>query len=175
MGNGAIIGHLTLVGSLEILALADCARIGKFNWISGFPKIKSPHFAADLERQPCLRVGPHSAITNRHILDCTDEVSIGAFTTFAGSRSQILTHSIDISENRQKSSPVTIGSYCFVGTGCVVLAGSVLPDYSVLGAGAVLTKKFDMTYSLYGGVPARYVKSIPKESLYFNRKSGFVF
>ena len=32
------------------------------------------------------------------------------------------------------AAPITIGDYCFVGTNCVLLGGSVLPSYSVLAA-----------------------------------------
>ena len=50
-----------------------------------------------------------------------------------------------------------------------------LPDYSVLGAGAVLNKKYDERYKLYAGVPARPVKDIDRNAKYFDRLSGFVY
>src|SRR3712207_7972137 len=42
-------------------------------------------------------------------------------------RSQFLTHSIDLLENVQRSRPIKIGKFCFVGTNSVILGGSVLP------------------------------------------------
>ena len=102
----------------------------------------SRHFAEETDRQPQLILGEHSAITHRHLIDCTNSVTIGKFTTFAGFQSQILTHSIDLERNRQSSSPVRIGDYCFIGTNCVLLGGSALPDYCVLGAKSLLNKNF---------------------------------
>jgi acetyltransferase-like isoleucine patch superfamily enzyme len=101
-------------------------------------------------------------------------VTIGRYSTFAGFRSQILTHSIDLKNSKQSCKPVSIGEYCFVGTGCVILGGSRLPSYSVLGANALLNSSPEDTYSLYAGVPAKKINSIPKSHNYFYRKSGFV-
>ena len=119
-------------------------------------------------------LGSQSAITHRHIIDCTNAVHIGEFTTLAGYRSQILTHSIDLMDCRQSSAPVRIGDYCFIGTDCVLLGGSALPSYSALGAKSLLNKAYDQTYSLYAGVPAKPVKSLEPEMKYFQREVGFV-
>ncbi len=119
-------------------------------------------------------MGEHSAITNQHLIDCTSEVSIGAFATFGGFRSQILTHSIDITASRESSAPVSIGSYAFVGTDCVLLGGSSLPDYSVLGAKSLLNKKYSDTFWLYAGIPARPVKQLATDLRYFTRATGYV-
>jgi acetyltransferase-like isoleucine patch superfamily enzyme len=92
----------------------------------------------------------------------------------AGFRSQILTHSIDLAAGRQTSTPVEIGAYCFVSSACVVLPGARLPDYCVLGAGAVLPRPVVDTHTLYAGVPARAVKKLPPDWKYFTREAGFV-
>ena len=116
----------------------------------------------------------HSAITNRHIIDCTNAVHIGKFSTVAGFRSQILTHSIDLEACRQSSAPVTIGDYCFVGTDCVLLGGSSLPNYSILGAKSLLNTSQQQEYYLYAGVPAKPVKELDRDFGYFSRTTGFV-
>ena len=51
-----------------------------------------------------------------------------------------MTHSIDLAAGRQASAPVVIGEYGFVGTNCVLLGGSVLPERCVLGAKSLLNK-----------------------------------
>src|SRR4029077_7348048 len=99
-------------------------------------------------------------------------VAIGAFTTLAGYRSQVLTHSIDLVDSRQDARPITIGSYCFVGTNCVILGGSCLPDFSVLSAMSLLNHKMTERFCLYGGVPARAIKGLPDTLGYFKRTSG---
>jgi acetyltransferase-like isoleucine patch superfamily enzyme len=121
-----------------------------------------------------LVIGKHSAITSRHIIDCTNFIRIGEFSTIAGYRSQLLTHSIEIDKNRQWSKPIEIGDYSFVGTNTVILGGSSLPSFSVLGANSLLNKDFKDRYSLLAGVPAVPRRSLPSTYGYFKRKKGFV-
>jgi len=174
MEEGSEIGHFTVCKSIDLLHLKAHATIGRGNWITGFPLGPSPHFAEEKDRRPELIVGEHAAITHRHLIDCTNSVTIGRFTTLAGFQSQILTHSIDLERNRQASVPVRVGEYCFVGTNSVLLPGSVLPDYSVLGAKSLLNRAFSDRYQLYGGVPAQPIKQLPPEYGYFQRTHGFV-
>ena len=174
-GPGVYIGAFTICKGLSLLKIEEKGFIGPFNWITAFPLgSKSRHFELNPERKPQLTVERHAAITNRHIIDCTDEVTIGAFSTFAGFRSQILTHSIDLKESRQRCKPVHIGHHCFVGTGCVLLGGSVLPDRSVLGAHSMLAAPLDTPGYFYGGVPAKPIKPIEPDDKYFTRDTGFV-
>jgi acetyltransferase-like isoleucine patch superfamily enzyme len=168
------IGTLTLCKNIALLHLGEHAIIGRGNWITGFPLGPSPHFASETDRRPELIVGAHSAITHRHLIDCTNRITIGRFTTFAGFQSQMLTHSIDLEQNRQVSAPITVGDYCFVGTNSVFLGGSAIPDYCVVGAKSLVNKPFTETHQLYGGTPARAVQALPANYAYFQRTSGFV-
>jgi acetyltransferase-like isoleucine patch superfamily enzyme len=166
------IGTLTVCKGLKFLHLKQNSLIGRANWITGSPL--GDHYAHQHDRRPELILGEHSAITNRHLIDCTNSVTIGAFTTFAGFRSQILTHSIDLENCRQSSAPVTIGDYSFIGTDCVLLGGSSLPDHSVLGAKSLLNKEYSEPFWLYAGNPARPVNRISADMGYFKRQVGFV-
>ena len=168
------IGHLTVCKNLGLIHLREHATVGNLCWITGFPPGPSPHFAHEPDRRPELHVGAHSDITHRHLIDCTATVRIGAFSTFAGFQSQILTHSIDLAASRQSSAPVTIGEYCFVGTNCVLLGGATLPDRSVLGAKSLLNKAFAEPQTLYGGNPAKPIKTLPADTAYFHRVRGHV-
>ena len=169
------IGHLNTGIHLDIMELGEYASIGRSNWITGFPTgINSKHFAHQPERSSHFILGNHSAITKNHHLDCTHKLSIGKYVTIAGYQSQFLTHSIDIFENRQDSKPIEIGDYCFVSTNVTILGGAKLPNYSVLGAKALLNKPYTESWKLYGGIPARILNDIPKNAEYFNRKTGFV-
>jgi acetyltransferase-like isoleucine patch superfamily enzyme len=174
MEEGSRIDHLTVCKNIDLLHLKAHASIGRGNWITGFPLGPSPHFAEEKDRRPELIVGEHSAITHRHLIDCTNSVVVGKFTTVAGFQSQIITHSIDIEKSRQTSAPVRIGDYCFIGTNSVLLGGSAVPDFCVLGAKSLLNKSFTETYQLYGGVPARPIQKLSADSKYFQRTEGFV-
>ncbi len=173
MGPNSKVGAFTVCKGLELLEIGEHGSIGRLNHISAVPLSGSRHFAGQTDRKPQLIIGRHAAITNRHIIDCTDSVSIGAFTIFAGARSQILTHAIDLTRNVQRCSPVTIGSYSFIGTEATILAGSNLPGASILGAKSLLNKSYDAEGYLYAGVPARPIKQC--SGAYFTRSKGYVW
>lgn len=172
--DGARIGSFTIVRNLSELRLGENAKLGTFNWIFGMAGQSDAHFTEELERNSSLILGNESSITSRHLLDSIDAIEVGSFTTLAGFRSQILTHSIDVDENRQSCAPVHIGSNCFIGTGVIILKGAKIPDYSVVAAGAVVTRPLSDQYSVYAGNPAKKVKEIGVETKYFNRSLGSV-
>jgi acetyltransferase-like isoleucine patch superfamily enzyme len=180
MEENTAIGHLTMAKNLDLLHLKAHATVGRGNWITGFPLGQrqsgsdAGHFSSETDRRPELIMGEHSAITHRHLLDCTNAITIGAFTTVAGFQSQFISHSIDLKENRQTSRPISIGDYCFVGTNSVLLGGATLPNYCVLGAKSLLNKAYTQTHRLYGGVPARELSVLSPDCGYFNRGQGFV-
>lgn len=175
MSEGSLIDHFSVVVNLDYLELGEQAIIGRRNWITAFPTgTASPHFSHQHTRCAELLLGAHASITSRHHIDATNRITIGAFSTIAGYNSQFLSHSIDLFHNRQNSEPITIGSYCFVGTNCVVLGGSQLPDYCVLGALSLLNKSLNTPWSLYAGQPARQIKLIDQTAAYFNRNEGYV-
>ncbi len=169
------IGHLNVCKGADLLHLGPHALIGQLNWITGFPSGGSRHFAHQPERRPELVMEQHSGISSRHFIDCTARIRIGAFTTVAGFRSQLITHSIDLAAGRQAAEAIEIGQYCFLGTEVVLLGGSSLPHHSVLGAKSLLNKKWETPYQLYGGVPAKPLKELPQDSGYFQRQEGFVW
>lgn len=174
MGENSRIGHLTVCKGMNLIELAESSLIGNLNWISGLPIKDKNFYSDDPHRRPELILEAHAAITNRQMIDCTNTIRVGQFSIVAGCGSQILTHSIDFKRSRQASKPVRIGEFCFVGTGSILLPGSELPDYSILGAGSVLNKAYTEKHYLYGGVPARAVKTLPADLGYFLRKTGFV-
>ena len=175
MEEGARIGHLTVCKGADLLHLGAHSIVGQLNWITGFPLGHSRHFAHQVDRRPELIVERHAGISSRHFIDCTARVRIGAFSTLAGFRSQVMTHSIDLEAGRQSSKPVDIGEYCFLGTGAVILGGSTLPHHCVLGAKSLLNKELHEPYYLYGGVPVKPIKKLPEDMGYFRRQEGFVW
>ena len=175
MASGSRISDFSVVVNLDTLELGKQATIGRSNWITGFPTAStSIHFSHQLYRRSELVLGAHAAITKHHHIDATNQITIGPFTTIAGYRCQFLSHSIDLQHNRQHSEPITIGAYCFVGSNCVILGGSTLPDHSVLGALSLLNKPFSEPWNLYAGQPRTLVKSIDHWANYFNRSVGLV-
>lgn len=169
--EGSRIDHLTLCRKLDLLHLRAAAYVGRLNWIMGAGSDDQRHFASS-NRNPELIVGQHAAITHRHLIDCTDRISVGDFATVAGFRSQMITHWIDLAKNQQVCAPISIGRYTYVGTASVILGGAALPDFSVLGAQSVLRSAHEEPYGLYAGVPARRIKELAPDSKYFLRSRG---
>lgn len=174
MAEKTRIDHFAVAVNLLRIEMKAHSKIGRNNWITGFPQGHPKHFTHQPERKPVLIMGESSAITKHHHIDCTNLIEIGAFCTIAGYYSQILTHSINLMENRQDSAPIYIGDYAFVGTNVVILGGARLPAYSVLGAKSLLNKDYTEEWMLYAGVPAKPVQQIPADAKYFHRKDGFV-
>lgn len=172
LGPESNIGNFSIIWKLAELRLGTRARIGQLNYVYGFTG--SSYFGHITDRKSALIVGDDSAITSRHLIDCTDTVSIGKFTTVAGYRSTLLTHSIELPNSRQGCKPINIGDYCFVGTNVVILGGAVVPNYCVVGAGALVSGVFTEPRKLLAGVPAKPVKDLPDDWKYFTREVGFV-
>ncbi|HEY2255437.1 MAG TPA: acyltransferase [Variovorax sp.] len=173
MHEGAEIGHLNVAIHVGRMECGAHSIIGRSNWITG-RALGGGHFSHRTERDPAFLLGAHAAITKSHIVDCTDRVEIGPFSTIAGYHSQIITHGINVLESRQDCKPIRIGAYCLVGTRVTVLGGAALPDRSVLGAGSLLNKVHVEECAVYAGQPALRVKNLDPEAAYFHRPRGFV-
>ena len=170
--TGARIGHFTFLRNADEVRLGENARIGTFNWIYGMPGRSDRHFTEEADRQSVFVMERESSLTSRHIVDCPNKVTIGAFTTVAGFRSQILTHGIDLDPVRHSSVPVTIGPYCMIGTGAILLKGASLPEGTVIGAGSTVRGTLDEPHCLYSGVPAVKIKQLDPAAAYFTRTAG---
>lgn len=169
MEEGAYIGHLNVAIHLELIHMEKDCTISQKNWITGFPLDNKTNFQDFPNRKPYLIMKKDSAITKQHLVDCTDTVTIGELTSVGGYGTQILSHSTSLQMNKQSCAPITIGHHCFVGTRSIILPGSILPNHSVLGAGAVLKKQFTEEYALYGGVPAKFIKKMDETYAFFSR------
>ena len=149
------------------------ARVGTFNWIFGMLPSKR-YFTSEPDRLSALIMEEDASLTSRHIVDCTNTVTLGAFSTVAGFYSQILTHGIDVATNRQTSAPISVGHHTMIGTRVILLKGSRVPDRAVVGAGSVFRGTPEGTGGLWSGIPASRVREIDETGTYFTRKKGHV-
>ena len=58
---------------------------------------------------------------------------------------------------------VRIGKYCWIGFGSVVLPGVSLGDFTIVAAGAIVTKSFHEGHCVIAGNPAKIIKFLEKE------------
>lgn len=57
---------------------------------------------------------------------------------------------------------VVIGKYCWIGMNSVILPGVRLGDFTIVGAGSVVTKSFIEGYQIVAGNPARTLRYLNK-------------
>jgi acetyltransferase-like isoleucine patch superfamily enzyme len=89
-------------------------------------------------------------------------LTIGDYTQIA-SNVVIITANHDIYDTRKHiCSPVSIGKYCWIGAGVKIMPGVILGDWTIVGAGAVVTKSFPEGYCMIAGVPAKKIKDLEK-------------
>ena len=108
-------------------------------------------------------------ITVGHEIDCSDRVELGDYASFAGFRSQILTHSLDLVRDRFVTGPVEIGDRSAVMSGCLLLSGTRVPRRCIVSAGSVVTTKLSNELTFYRGNPAQAVRSLPANLRFFRR------
>jgi acetyltransferase-like isoleucine patch superfamily enzyme len=173
LGRGTFIGHMNVVRGNMTLHIKAGSSIGAFNWITAGNT--DPRYFKDRDRHPELILGEESSITSRHILDCTDRIEIGRFTTIAGYRSAIITHGIDYRTAKQDCRPIAIGDYCLIGSSVTVLKGVTVADRSIIAAGSIVAKSIDQGLGLWAGAPARRVRDLTGKEFYFSRARGHIY
>ncbi len=62
-----------------------------------------------------------------------------------------------------KAPPIRLGRHCWLGMNSIVLPGVQLGDYTVVGAGTVVTRSFPEGYCVLAGNPAREIRKLPRE------------
>lgn len=169
LARGARVRDFNVFRDMKLVRLKEGASVGSWNWVSA-----APEFRECSSYSATLVLGKESSLTSRHYVDCSGGVIVGDFAIVGGHRSTLLSHGIDFVSNSQQSGLIRIGNWTFISTGCTLLKGSVVPDRSVLAAGAVLTESRIAAEpgGLFGGVPAKRIKDI--EGAYFSRNRGFV-
>lgn len=86
------------------------------------------------------------------------KVSIGDYTLL-GPMVRIMDsdgHGIDGADN--KIAPVTIGNHVWIGANALILKGVHIGDYSIIGAGSIVTKDIP-AHSIAVGVPAKIINN----------------
>lgn len=90
-------------------------------------------------------------------------IEIGDYTQIAPNV-VIVSANHDVYDSRKHiEAKVTIGKYCWLGAGCKIMPGVILGDFTIVGAGAVVTKSFPEGHCIIGGVPANKIKDLERE------------
>jgi len=172
MGPGSSIGPLNMIRDLEELRLGEGASIATRNWITGLPRGNSGRaepFPHSPHRRPSLILGRYAMITVAHDIDCSDTVTIGDYSSLAGFRCTILTHSLNLVRDRFVTGAVEIGPHAAVMSGSTLLSGTTVPARSIVSAGSVVNTPLTEELTFYSGNPAQAVRSLPDTLGFFHR------
>jgi len=101
-------------------------------------------------------------------------ITIGNYTQIAPNVI-IVSANHDIHDSRKHIlKPIKIGEYCWLGAGCKIMPGVELGDFTIVAAGAVVTRSFPDGYSLIGGMPAKNIKDLDRnECVRYKTKNDF--
>lgn len=90
------------------------------------------------------------------------KISIGDYTQI-GPNVGLIAANHDLYDNSSHiPSEIVIGKYCWLGMGSVILPGVTLGDFTIVGAGSVVSKSFPEGYCVIAGNPARKIKELEK-------------
>lgn len=96
-------------------------------------------------------------------INAINGVQIGDYTNL-GPNVGLVSANHDFINNDVHSShsPIVLGKHCWLGMGAVVLPGVRIGDFTIVGAGAVVTKSFEEGYCVLAGNPATQIKQLNK-------------
>lgn len=97
-------------------------------------------------------------------INAANGVRIGDYTNI-GPNVGIISSNHDLVNNdtHTTAQPINIGRFCWMGMGAVILPGVQLADFTIVGAGSVVTKSFPEGFCVIAGNPARVIKYLNKE------------
>lgn len=172
IGDDSKIGHLNIIIGVDRLSLGDHVRIGFLNIIRGGDEVNLERYSELIRMnqinsipdpdvvnpvEPCFSLGAGSIVTTGHKIDFTDRVEIGRRTIIGGRNSSIWTH------NRQRTLPIRIGEFTYVGSEIRMAPGGSLPSRCIVGIGSVITKRIEADGWLIAGVPAKPIRELGAE------------
>jgi acetyltransferase-like isoleucine patch superfamily enzyme len=173
------VGHLNLIIGVGKLSIGDHVRIGHLNIFRGGEQVELGRYSEVMrlneinsipepdavnEVDPRFLLGPGSIVTTGHKIDFTDRVEIGRRTILGGRNSSLWTH------NRQRTRPIHIGSFTYIGSEIRVAPGSRIPSRCIVGIGSVITGQLSEEYYLIGGVPAKPIKPLSEDDRFLIEK-----
>ncbi|MBN1377688.1 MAG: hypothetical protein JXA04_00475 [Gammaproteobacteria bacterium] len=168
MESNVVIGHLNII-RINQLKMGEKSYIGRMNIMNGPFSVELDKRASIGNRNTILRgslgivtygfselrLGELAKITSSHRIDCTQSVTIAAFSTMAGIGSQIWTHGY-IHETHgacryRVDGKVEIGHNVYIGSGCIISMGVNIASGVIVGAGVTVARNLD--------VPGLYVSA----------------
>jgi acetyltransferase-like isoleucine patch superfamily enzyme len=91
-------------------------------------------------------------------------ITIGDFTNIGPNVGIISSNHNQVNNSLfNKALPISIGKFCWIGMNATILPSVQLGDFTIVGAGSVVTKNFIEGYCVIAGNPAKIIKHLDKE------------
>ena len=177
--KGACIQNFCYV-RLPSLTMRRGARIKMFNRIKGsFTMEMEPdaviNYASKITNTPALKyrdtkflLGEMAVLGVSTRVDMTGNVTIGAFSVFAGAGSELWTHSYyhsrEVPKRFRIDGDIVVGKNVYIGSRCIITAGVSIADNISIGAGSVVSKSLEKS-GLYVNQPLRFLEFDPDEKI----------
>jgi len=96
-------------------------------------------------------------------IEASNGIFIGDFTNIGPNVGLISSNHHPINNSKHlKAPPIKLGSFCWLGMNVVILPSIEIGDFTVVAAGAIVTKSFPDGYCVIAGNPARIIKLLDK-------------
>lgn len=172
IGDAVSIGHFNLFTGTKKISIGEKTRIGFFNVFRGGDEINIGRYCEILRwneinsilepdavnnTDPRFILGDGSMIAASHKIDFTDKVVFGKRVILGGRNSSVWTH------NRQKTEPVIVGDYSYLGSEVRIAPGAAIPAQCIVAMGSVVSGELANESRLIAGVPAREIRELGEE------------
>ncbi len=121
-----------------------------------------------IETNPGLNPGCYIHGVNR--------IYIGDYTQF-GPNVGLMSgnHNLYDFRKQSESKPIKIGKHCWIGMNVVIMPGVELGDFTIVGAGSIVTKSFPEGKCVIVGNPAKKIKDLdPDNCKYFTTDNPYI-
>lgn len=141
MRRQSYIDRFNRISGPVTVALAETAALGRGNVV-----YRAPHPTSI--GPAMLRLGRLSKITSSHLVDCTCTITVGEFSTIAGSRSQLWTHGYKHAtkgpDRYRIDGRIDIGNNVYIGSASVLNAGLHIANSITLGSHSSVSKSLSI-------------------------------
>ena len=147
---------MRLRGFVYSFALNDC---GKNFQVASRVIIRG---LANLRIGDNVYIGPNSFINCHELIEIHDEVLIGPNCVItSGNHSN---HNKSFRFSKSITAPISIGKGSWIAANCTIIAGVSIKNNVLIAANSCVTKSTTES-SIYGGVPAKFIKKLNDKTI----------
>jgi len=157
-----ILKHLPRLGALDYFKFRIYKLAGiKFN---GFCEIRGIFNIKAIGLLNNIEIGHGSYFNSNVFFEPLGKITIGNFCQVGPNVVfETVTHYIELSGNYRETivKPIIVKDKVWIGANCIILPGVTIGEGAVIAASALVNKNVP-PYTVYGGIPAKFIKNVYK-------------